>query len=589
MSSDAASSGVDVTGTDRGSEANVNSNLEAATCGILGFRTGANSSMHGDKASNLVPITEACLHGLLQKYPHGHVFSAVDLERSSGSKRSGRERGREREQVRERHILDMLPGAHSIAFIPLWDSHSERWFSAGFMWTVNQTKRVLTRAGDLNYLVAFGNSIMAEVARLDVVGADRVKSDFISSISHELRSPLHGILASVELLQETTVDPFQYSMIDTIERCGRTLLDTIQHVLDFAKINTFTKSRTGKHRHPHPSTTTGRPPLARAPPLKAPANTDIDLSLLAEDVVDCVFAGHVFQVKSSSRAPEFGRGDGGGGFSRRNSVIGMDREGYYSTTTHKGVSTLMPGKNHMDVIFDIGYRPNWMFNTQSGALQRILMNLFGNALKYTSSGWIKVSLHASDVVTEEKHPTVARSAASAANTSSSEPTAQSQSSVITIGVSDTGCGMTQDYLQGGLFTPFTQEDPMNPGTGLGLSIVLQIVRSLKGTIKITSEKGMGTEVVVTLTLRQAVGNGGRQGSSAGTSEGEVVDEDVVETAKRKSTGLVVSLAGFDHTGPDIPVLPFRTSIEKMMTNWFGMRVAAMARDDEKADIYLTNE
>jgi len=64
---------------------------------------------------------------------------------------------------------------------------------------------------------------------------------------------------------------------------------------------------------------------------------------------------------------------------------------------------------------------------------------------------------------------------------------------------------------------------------------------------------------------------------------------VVETAKRKSTGLVVSLVGFDHTAPDIPVLPFRTSIEKMMTNWFGMKVAAIARDDEKADIYLTNE
>jgi signal transduction histidine kinase len=109
------------------------------------------------------------------------------------------------------------------------------------MWTVLHTERVLTHARDLNYLAAFGNSIMAEVARLDVVGADRAKSDFISSISHELRSPLHGILASVELLHDTTVDLFQYGMIDTIERCGRTLLDTIQHVLDFAKINTFTR------------------------------------------------------------------------------------------------------------------------------------------------------------------------------------------------------------------------------------------------------------------------------------------------------------------------------------------------------------
>ena len=48
--------------------------------------------------------------------------------------------------------------------------------------------------------------------------------------------------------------------------------------------------------------------------------------------------------------------------------------------------------------------------------------------------------------------------------------------------------------------PFTQENPLNPGTGLGLSIVLQIVRSLGGTIDIMSDQGVGTEVAVTLTL-----------------------------------------------------------------------------------------
>lgn len=82
-------------------------------------------------------------------------------------------------------------------------------------------------ADDLSYLAAFGNSIMAEVAQLDTIAADRAKLDFISSISHELQSPLHGILTSVEFLQDIGVDLFQNSMINTIKRCGRTLLDTI--------------------------------------------------------------------------------------------------------------------------------------------------------------------------------------------------------------------------------------------------------------------------------------------------------------------------------------------------------------------------
>lgn len=48
-------------------------------------------------------------------------------------------------------------------------------------------------AEDITYLTAFGNCIMAEKSRLDSELADRAKSDFISVVSHELRSPLHGL------------------------------------------------------------------------------------------------------------------------------------------------------------------------------------------------------------------------------------------------------------------------------------------------------------------------------------------------------------------------------------------------------------
>lgn len=71
---------------------------------------------------------------------------------------------------------------------------------------------------------------MAEVARADLVLTNRAKSDFISSISHELRSPLHGILASSELLRDMHPSPEQLQMIQMIDNCGRTLLDTMEHM-----------------------------------------------------------------------------------------------------------------------------------------------------------------------------------------------------------------------------------------------------------------------------------------------------------------------------------------------------------------------
>lgn len=88
---------------------------------------------------------------------------------------------------------------------------------------------------DLNYFSAFGNSIMSEVSRLEAAALSDVKSNFIASVSHELRSPLHGILAGTELLRESIKSSEEVSMLDTIASCGTTLLDTVDHLLDFAK------------------------------------------------------------------------------------------------------------------------------------------------------------------------------------------------------------------------------------------------------------------------------------------------------------------------------------------------------------------
>lgn len=86
-------------------------------------------------------------------------------------------------------------------------------------------------------------------------------------MSDEFRSPLHGILASTEFLKDSELDSLQTEFISTIQNCGSTLLvsrfrplsnssltatqDTINHVLDYSKINSFEKKgrRTGLHAH----------------------------------------------------------------------------------------------------------------------------------------------------------------------------------------------------------------------------------------------------------------------------------------------------------------------------------------------------
>jgi signal transduction histidine kinase len=76
---------------------------------------------------------------------------------------------------------------------------------------------------------------MAEYSRVESLIADRQKGDFIGSISHELRSPLHGILAAAEFLNDTNLNESQGSLLETVNACSRTLLDTMNQVLTSAK------------------------------------------------------------------------------------------------------------------------------------------------------------------------------------------------------------------------------------------------------------------------------------------------------------------------------------------------------------------
>ncbi len=113
-----------------------------------------------------------------------------------------------------------------------------------------------------------------------------------------------------------------------------------------------------------------------------------------------------------------------------------------------------------------------------GRFRQILMNLVGNALKFTGTGG-RVSLRL-------------------------ERSENSLGSELVVEVKDTGCGIPVE-LQAVIFQPYVQGLSENrassrSGTGLGLAIVRELVQLMKGAISLQSRPGLGTTFRVTLPL-----------------------------------------------------------------------------------------
>lgn len=209
------------------------------TAPILGFSTGTASSDKGDgDISGLCfsPLPERTLATLVKRYPRGKLwsFDVGTLDSSSDDELSKYGNGRmkssglsedrraKRREAEAKLLLAHFPGVRQLLFTPLWDAGSARWYAGAFCFS--SSNLIFSKESELSFCIAFGNCVMAEISRLNTIVSDQSKSDFIGSISHELRSPLHGILGSAEFLGETNCDTFQKSLVDTIDACGRTLL-----------------------------------------------------------------------------------------------------------------------------------------------------------------------------------------------------------------------------------------------------------------------------------------------------------------------------------------------------------------------------
>ncbi|KAF2431780.1 hypothetical protein EJ08DRAFT_733146 [Tothia fuscella] len=563
------SSGSDRSHTSKSSKSSKSSKYEhmERMCGVLGFSTSSSSSINNSIMSKLhALIPENLLKGLVKRYPRGKIFNFTeDGQASSGSSSEATcgsnngfaddvqnvSKARARRKADRRfsrrtdaeEIIKLFPGARSIAITPLWDSHRSRWFSLGVVWT-QSPERVLSVEGDLSYLASFGNTIMAEVARLDALTADKAKTDLLGSISHELRSPLHGILGSVELLEESIMGSLQANLVNCIETCGRTLLDTIDHLLDFTKINHSSQLARDERGDRKSARDAGGIIKQGQGKEDVSVHSEVDICATTEEVLTAVSAGYDIHKLAALRAGGTGRDHHPTDSSYANETSG---ENDVSPTASSRL-------DNVAVSIDIEPNSSWIFATQAGAWRRIVMNLFSNSLKYTDEGFINVTLRTEPMVSKNG---ISRSR-------------------VLLNVIDSGRGMSKDYLQGKLFTPFAQENQLAPGTGLGLSIIRQIIRNLGGRIEVRSKRGIGTHVSVAIPMAHSA-----------TVENSPAMESL-QNVKKLTTDLTICLPTLDRERKDLVPDYELASLRTICEGWYGMQVHS-GLDSTAPDIHLVIE
>lgn len=228
---------------------------------------------------------------------------------------------------------------------------------------------------------------------------DEAKSEFLAHISHEIRTPLNGVLGMMQLLSTSRLDQEQRSWIKIINSSGKTLLNIVNDLLDYSKIEA------------------GRLSIDTLP------------------------------------------------FNLRNVCHEL-----YDFFTHTG-------KPEVNLKLDIDPElPEWVMGDPA-RIRQVLLNLIGNAFKFTKSGEIVLR------ISKAEGPDSWR-----------------------LSVSDTGIGISSEQKKQ-LFSPFEQtRDDIHRqygGSGLGLAISKRLTELMGGSIDVESEVGKGATFWIELALPPA--------------------------------------------------------------------------------------
>lgn len=150
----------------------------------------------------------------------------------------------------------------------------------------------------------------------------------------------------------------------------------------------------------------------------------------------------------------------------------------------EGVASLLAPqaqKKGLELVCSISPRIENLLRTDSLRLRQILLNLIGNAIKFTESGevWVEAKVDCSPV----------------------------GGAVLELGIHDTGIGIASDRIDA-IFESFSQADISTTrrfgGTGLGLTISKQLVERMGGSINVASEIGQGSSFFVRIPVELGI-------------------------------------------------------------------------------------
>lgn len=343
---------------------------DTKACKVLGCAQANNRAPAADSSQPAMKLTEYFIRRLMRRNPRGNVWtfdedffahsedgfstdneagpSSEPIDPRSKAKQMRKSARQERRSDGESLQL-AFPGARCIALHGIWDHLRRRWSGAGLFWTYDPL-RVLCAETEMRFVATYCDVIVAETRRLEVVDSDKAKSDFMSSVSHELRSPLHGILGSVEILADQELGNTASMMVEQITSCGRTLLDIIDHLLDFADLK--------QHQLKKGAVKSSKICRMLAPNVRgvdhtdlSALNTDVALDSMTEDVVVSSVYSYHYNHETEDR-------------SRILVILDIERSADAS----------------------------WRCQLATGGWKRICVNLITNALKYTPAGYVRVSL-----------------------------------------------------------------------------------------------------------------------------------------------------------------------------------------------------
>ncbi|TWT83671.1 Sensory/regulatory protein RpfC [Planctomycetes bacterium CA13] len=249
--------------------------------------------------------------------------------------------------------------------------------------------------------------------------ANAAKGRFLATMSHEIRTPLNGILGMTRLAQQSSVDGRQKGYLDTVQESGQSLLNLINDLLDFSK-------------------------------LEAGKMVIEEIPFRPQEL-----AGEVSRLMGAS-------------------------------AWQKGLEL------SCELAPDL---PQILVGDPS-KLRQIIVNLVGNALKFTAEGSVALMMQA----TPRDHSSI----------------------MLSIAVKDSGLGIPIEK-QEKVFESFSQADSSTTrrfgGTGLGLAICRELAEKMNGTIELESAVGFGSTFTVTIPLAIAEGD---------TAEIDITEIDIAE-------------------------------------------------------------